>query len=350
MPSAWQIADGEAQDWQSIAAIENLHLVHDIPKPVPGPGEVLLNIKAVALNARDMMVVAHNPVYPAIAIPELVPCGDAAGVIEAVGPDSKWKVGDKVLFNPVAWVDGPVKTFEESDGTGAGSHQGTLREYAVFPDSRLIAAPSHLSFVEMASLAAAAGTASHTLFYNRIPFKKGDIVVAQGTGGVSAFVIQLAAAAGATVIATSSSDEKLSTARSLGATHLINYRKTPDWGAEVLRITNGQGADHVVDVAGAGTIEQSILAAKHGGLVSLIGFLTESKKTDLVAPIIIGAKTIYGVLGMSNVMLEKVVELYNEHQLHPPIAKVFKFQEAKDAFAELTRLSAVGKIVVEVGV
>lgn len=151
------------------------------------------------------------------------------------------------------------------------------------------------------------------------------------------------------MIATSSSDEKLSAARSLGATHLINYKKTPDWGAEVLRLTNGRGADHVVDVAGAGTIEQSILAAKHGGLISLIGFLSESKKTDLIAPIIIGAKTIYGVLGMSNVMLEKVVDLYNEHQLRPPIAKVFKYHEAKDAFAEMTKLSAVGKVVIEVG-
>lgn len=132
MPSAWQIVDAEVQDWQGTEAIENLHLVHDIPKPTPGPGEVLLNIKAVSLNARDMMVVAHNPIYPAIAIPELVACADAAGVIEAVGPDSKWKVGDRVLFNPLKWVDGPVKTFEEAEGAGAGPHQGTLREYAVY--------------------------------------------------------------------------------------------------------------------------------------------------------------------------------------------------------------------------
>lgn len=160
---------------------------------------------------------------------------------------------------------------------------------------------------------------------------------------------QLAAAAGATVIATSSSDEKLEAARALGATHLINYKKTPDWGAEVLRLTNGRGADHVVDIAGAGTIEQSLLATKQNGLVSLIGFLTESKKTDLVVPIIVGAKTVHGILGMSNVMIEKVVQLYNEHQLRPPIAKIYKYHEAKEAFAELTKQSAIGKIIIEVG-
>lgn len=132
MPSAWQIADGEAQDWQATEAIENLRLVHDIPKPTPGSGEVLLNIKAVSLNARDMMVVAHNPIYPAIAIPDLVPCADAAGVIEAVGPGSKWKVGDKVLISPLKWIDGPGPTFEESESFGCGSVHGTLREYGVF--------------------------------------------------------------------------------------------------------------------------------------------------------------------------------------------------------------------------
>lgn len=161
--------------------------------------------------------------------------------------------------------------------------------------------------------------------------------------------MQLAAAAGATVIATSSSDEKLEIARSLGATHFINYKKTPEWGAEVLRITNGRGADHVVDVAGAGTIEQSLQATKQGGMVSVIGFLTESKATDLIVPIILGAKVIHGILGVSNVMLQKLGEVYEEHQLHPPLSKVFKWHEAKDAFAELLNLSGVGKIVIEVG-
>lgn len=137
MPSAWQIADAEPQDWRATEAIQNLRLVHDLPKPTPGSGEALLKIKAVALNARDMMLVAHSSLYPAIAIPDLVPCCDAAGVIEAVGPDSKWKVGDKVLLNPVNWVDGAVVKFDESEAVGSGSHQGTLREYAVFVSVRM---------------------------------------------------------------------------------------------------------------------------------------------------------------------------------------------------------------------
>lgn len=135
MPSAWQIADREPQDWKSTEAVENLQLVHDIPKPTPGTGEVLLNIKAAALNFRDVMIVAHSPAYPVRAIPDLVPCADAAGVIEAVGPGSKWKVGDKVLVNSTNWVDGPVPRYDEGESIGSGDHHGTLREYAVFVSS-----------------------------------------------------------------------------------------------------------------------------------------------------------------------------------------------------------------------
>jgi len=151
------------------------------------------------------------------------------------------------------------------------------------------------------------------------------------------------------VIATSSSDTKLEIARSLGATHLVNYKTTPDWAAEVLRITHGRGADHVVDVAGAGTIEQSLQASKQGGMVSVIGFLTDSKPTDLIVPIILGAKVVRGILGVSNVMLEKLGQLYEEHQLRPPIAKVFKWNEAREAYAALREFEGVGKIVIEVG-
>ena len=132
MPSAWQISPSETLDWRTKDGINNLRLVHDVPKPTPGPNEVLVNIKAAALNARDIMVAAHNPIYPAIAVPNLSPLADGAGIVEAVGSGSKWSVGDRVLINPVKWFDGDVPTFDEAEGGGSGSYEGTLREYGVY--------------------------------------------------------------------------------------------------------------------------------------------------------------------------------------------------------------------------
>jgi NADPH:quinone reductase-like Zn-dependent oxidoreductase len=216
-------------------------------------------------------------------------------------------------------------------------------------DERMVRAPDHLSFEELASLPAAAGTAVNALFYGPLPFRKGMTVLTQGTGGVSACAIQIAAAAGAIVVATSSSDDKLEMARKLGASHLINYRKTPEWSREVLRVTNGKGVDHVLDVAGAGTIEQSLLATKHGGLVSVIGFLSESRSTDLIPPLLFGAKTMRAIFQVRQDMMQKMVDLYSEHKLHPPVAAVYEWEDAKKAFEALNNQSVVGKIVVRIG-
>ncbi|OQV08749.1 Alcohol dehydrogenase GroES-like domain-containing protein [Cladophialophora immunda] len=349
MPSAWQIAPSEPKDWRTTDGIENLRLVQDLPKPRPEPGTALVWIKAAALNARDMMVIAHDPIYPIKTQPYLVPCADGAGVVEEVGLGSTWKPGDRVLLTAMRWIDGDVPTLVESQGLGAGSIQGTLQEYLVVADNRLIRAPAHLTFAEMAALPAAAGTATNALFYGPQPFRPGMTVLTQGTGGVSACAIQIAAAAGATVVATSSSDEKLKTAKALGATHLINYTEHPVWSEEVLRVTDGKGVDHVLDVAGAGTIEQSLLAAKHGGLVSVIGFLSDSQPTDIIPPLLFGAKTMRAIFQVRNDMAQKMARLYEEHQLRPPIAAVYKWEEAKEAFKALNAHSAIGKIVVEVG-
>lgn len=131
MPSAWQIAASEPMEARSKAAIDNLRLVHDIPKPTAGPQSALVNIKAAALNYKEALLVAHSPMYPAIAIPNLSPCSDGAGIVEAVGPDSKWKVGDKVLLTPTKWTEGEPPIFQDAEGPGSGHTEGTLREYAV---------------------------------------------------------------------------------------------------------------------------------------------------------------------------------------------------------------------------
>lgn len=131
MPSAWQIAPSEPKDWRTTEGIQNLHLAHDVPKPTAGPKSALVRIKAVALNARDMMVVARDPIYPIQTAPDLSPCADGAGIVEEVGAGSQWQVGDRVLLTATGWIDGDVPTLVESKGLGAGDIQGTLREYAV---------------------------------------------------------------------------------------------------------------------------------------------------------------------------------------------------------------------------
>ncbi|KAL9063769.1 MAG: hypothetical protein Q9157_008099 [Trypethelium eluteriae] len=159
----------------------------------------------------------------------------------------------------------------------------------------------------------------------------------------------MAAAVGATVIATTSSADKLDLVKKLGAKHAINYRETPDWASEVLRITEGKGVDHVLDVAGSATIEQSLRAARMGALVSVIGLLTESQHADLIPHIIFGAKTVRGVLGSASLeMKEDMVKLIEEHGLHPVIGKVYEFEQALQAFRDLKDQSSVGKLVIKV--
>lgn len=269
----------------------------------------------------------------------------------------------------------------------------------------------------MAALPVAGGTAVNTLLFGPVPLKKGMVVLTQGTGGVSCAVIQvscppcshcsldglplspssflyllypfplnihepntdsslysqIASTLGATVIVTSSSDEKLGIARKLGATHGINYRKNPDWEEEVLRLTNGKGVDHAVEIGGAQSIEQSVRATKQGGLISLVGILSEDRALNLIGPILFGAKTgelhsfssrlrvskkreiadlgwiVRGVLGVNTAMLGKLLEIVQEHQLHPSIAKEFEWKDAKEAFEYSIGWSGVGKILIKVG-
>ena len=186
----------------------------------------------------------------------------------------------------------------------------------------------------------------NALFYGPLQFHKGMYVLTQGTGGVSAAAIQLAAAAGAVVIATSSSAEKLATAKQLGARHLINYREVPNWADEVRRITNGKGVDHVVDVCGPGTLQQSLRACRRGGLVSLIGFLADGPPHNVTLDLVLGAKTLRGVNQVRRDMMEAMAELVQEHEIHPAIGKIHEFEDAKGAFRTLAEQSVVGKIVV----
>jgi NADPH:quinone reductase-like Zn-dependent oxidoreductase len=295
---AWQIHPQSLSHKEyDVNVLTNL-LLKDVQTPQPGPGEVLVRMHAASLNFRDLLVIADSPNYPVRTTAGLVPCSDGAGEVAAVGAGgSQWAIGDKVVLTQAqGWLDGGQEQFNITAALGGGNMQGTLSQYRVVKGEWLVAMPKNLSFEEAASLPTAGGTAVHALFSSGIT-KEGSLdltgktVLVQGTGGVSIFAVQLASAAGARVIATSSTAEKLVMARKLGASEVVNYRSTPEWAEEVLKLTDGKGVDIVVEVGGAGTIQQSLKATRFTGTVAIIGILTPSEKTDLVQDILYGAKT-----------------------------------------------------------
>ncbi|CAI7592449.1 unnamed protein product [Penicillium discolor] len=319
----------------------------DAPIPTPGPNQVLVRVNAISLNHRDHTVLHHT--YPLPTKASLVPCSDGAGTVVSAGPGSFWETrcGEVVILHPNTWLQGDLSNFDVESVLGGGDAHGTLTKYIVLDDVQVLESPTNLTVEEASTLPTAALTAWNALFMGPITCQPGISILTQGTGGVSSFAIQLAAAAGASIIATSSSDEKLKVSKQLGATHLINYHKTPNWSEEVLRITNGRGVDHVVNVAGSSTIEESLLSVRQGGVVSVLGMLSESKKTDLVPMLMMGGKTLRGVLGAgSKEMHEQLVKFIQHHDIHPTIARVFEFDQAVDGFAYMEKHSEVGKIII----
>src|SRR5262249_46162466 len=241
------------------------------PTPTPGPGEVLLKLKAVSLNYRDLLVVKglYNPKMP---LPR-IPVSDGVGAVAATGAGvSRVRTGQRVagLFMP-GWLEGELTDAKGRTALG-GSVDGLLCEYAVLSEQSVVSVPEHLTDEEAATLPCAAVTAWNGLV-RAGNVKPGDTVLVQGTGGVSLFALQFARLAGARVIATSSNDQKLARAKSLGASDGINYRETPEWGESVRQLTGGRGVDHVVEVGGAGTLAQSLRAVRTGGHIALIGVL-----------------------------------------------------------------------------
>jgi NADPH:quinone reductase-like Zn-dependent oxidoreductase len=192
MPQAWEIHPNiTGASWRSSTALANLEL-RDVAKPTVEPGTALVRIRAVALNPRDLMIIARDPVYPTTAVPGLSPCGDGAGVVEEVGEGSVWKVGDRVVLTLNSWMSGwDGAGFDMNSTLGGGDVPGTLRQYAVVKDDHLLRAPANSSFEEAAAIPTAGGTAAHALFFGPMKTERGVVVLTQGTGGVSTFAIQV---------------------------------------------------------------------------------------------------------------------------------------------------------------
>jgi NADPH:quinone reductase-like Zn-dependent oxidoreductase len=313
--------------------------------PLYGDDEILVKMHAASLNYRDVMVVSGT-YNPRMKLPA-IPFSDGAGEVVAVGKNvTKWKVGDKVCSTVIpAWIEGGVSADAAKSAIGAGKFDGVLREYAVFSETAAVSIPEHLSFDEAATLPCAAVTAWHGLVVSG-QIKSGETVLTLGTGGVSIFAIQFAKLLGAKVIATSSSDEKLTKVKNLGADETINYRSTPDWDKAVLELTQGNGVDHVIEVGGVGTLARSVKSVRTGGHIALIGALETAGEFNPI-PVFMKAIRMQGIFVGSRAMFEAMNAKIVESKLRPVIDRTFKFDEAREALNYMQTGSHFGKIVVK---
>lgn len=327
--------------------IDNLTLT-DREEPSPQANEVKVKFHATSLNFRDLMMVkgAYNPRLKR----PLVPFSDGAGeVVETGETVTKFKVGDRVM--PIfmqGWIDGAID-FQKARTALGGDTDGCLREYGTFSEEGLVCIPDHFSFEEAATLPCAAVTAYHALFESG-KMKSDDSILLLGTGGVSIFALQFAAALGTRIFITSSSDEKLERAKNLGATDLINYKKREDWDAAVLELTDKRGVDHVVEVGGAGTISKSLKAVKIGGHIAVIGALSGAEGEG-INPVNVLMKSVrlQGIYVGSRQMFEDLNRMLCQYiHIKPVIDKVFDFGEIKDALRYMENGSHFGKIVVKI--
>jgi NADPH:quinone reductase-like Zn-dependent oxidoreductase len=323
--------------------LESLKIV-ERPVPQPARGQVLVRLRAASLNFRDLLIARGFALLGPSRT--LVPMSDAAGEVIALGQDcNRFSVGDRVagLFMP-SWTAGDITDADMASSLGS-SVDGVLRQYRVYEETGLVRIPSHLSFEQAATLPCAAVTAWNALHGFR-PLLPGHTILTLGTGGVSLFALQFAKAAGARVIITSSSDEKLAKVKALGADFGVNYKTTPEWGAEVRRLTDGRGVDLVVETSGAGTLPQSIAATRRDGSIHLIGVLTAGQLDPvsiLAAGVIVRGLTV-GSGDMFNAM-NRAIEVGG---IEPNIDKIFDFNDAPAAFAHLQAANHLGKIVIRI--
>lgn len=317
----------------------------NLPDPIPTAGQVLVKVQATSLNYRDFLITIGSYLTPAKK--EVVPLSDGAGEVIAIGEGvTQFKVGDRVAANFLQkWESGSLDLKYLNSDLG-GSIDGMLAEKVVLPEKGLVKIPSHLTYEEAATLPCAALTAWNALMEQHAPLQPGSSVLTLGTGGVSVFALQFAKAAGLRVIGTSSSDEKLARLKSLGLDEGINYKTHSSWAEEVRKTTSGRGVDQVIEVAG--TIKQSLLATKFGGLISVIGGLGGLKdETNSIAflrsnvrlqPIFIGSKE----------MFEAMNRAIEYHKIKPVIDEVFPFDKAEEALNKLKSGQHFGKIVISI--
>ena len=326
------------------STLEGLSFVDVDDATVPGAGEITVDLKASSLNYHDYAVV--KGMIPGAE--GRIPMSDGAGVVTAVGEEvTEFGVGDHVVstFFP-DWLDGspPRNAFTRVPGDGI---DGYAREAITAPTHWFTRAPAGFSHAEAATLTCAGLTAWRALFVD-FALKPGNTVLVQGTGGVSIFALQFAKAAGATVIATSSSDEKLERVQALGADHLINYKETQAWGPKALELTGGRGVDCVVEIGGAGTLDQSMLATRVGGHVALIGVLAGVAGPVQAALLFSKNLTVQGLTVGSRKMQQDMVAAIEANGIRPQISDTFALENLADAFRHQENGKHFGKIAIDI--
>ena len=333
-------------------AIDNLQ-PGEAQARAPGPGEVLVRVRASSLNYHDLLVV--NGGIP--TAPGRIPLSDGAGDVVEVGPAAQgytdasmaFAPGDKVIGTFFRhWQDGEL-TPEKAIGIAGDHVDGYACEYATVPVSALTRMPVGLSHAEAATLPCAGLTAWRSLMVDG-PVKPGDVVLVQGSGGVSVFALQFAKTAGAVVIATSSSDEKLERLKALGADHVINYKSQPKWGGAAKALTGGRGVDHVIEVGGADTLSQSITACRMGGHIAMIGVLAGHAGNVSTARIMANQLRIQGVTVGSRVQQLDMIRAIEAQAarggepLRPVVDTSFPLAELSAAFRHQAEGRHFGKI------
>lgn len=322
------------------------HLVQEeADTPRPGPDDVLIRVRACSLNYRDQMI-AMGRYVGGLTTMDIVPLSDGAGEVVAVGDRVKrFRPGDRVAGTFFQnWYDG-LPHRDAGPALGAPPAHGMLADYVVLPERNVVPIARSLSFEEAATLPCAGVTAWHALMEGPRPVRAGGRVLILGTGGVSLLAFQIARAAGAEVIVTSSSDAKLERMKALGARHGINYRSQPEWGQEAARLAGPAGISHVIETGGTGTLGQSMHAVGFNGEISLIGVMTEG-----VTPPPYGlmgkAASLRGIFVGSGAMAERLNAAIDANAIKPIIDRVFPFEETVEAYRYQASSALFGKVVI----
>jgi NADPH:quinone reductase-like Zn-dependent oxidoreductase len=331
--------------WQILSfGVDSLEFV-ERPTPEPGPGEVLVAIRAISFNYRDLLMV-KGLYNPKLRLPR-IPCSDGAGEVTAVGRGvTAWKSGDRVagIFMQ-NWLDGAL-TPAKAKGALGGDIDGMLTDFIVLKETGLVAIPEHLSFEEASTLPCSGVTAWNALSAGNL--KPGATVLIQGTGGVSIFALQLARLRGARVLGISGSHEKLERAYSLGLDAGLNYHDHPDWDRWALDETGGEGVDLVVEVGGMGTLPRSLRAIRMGGVIAQVGVLTGPGEPLPLTSILHKQARIQGIYVGSRKDFEEMNKAIALTILRPA-GENFHWSQARQVLTRMEEASHFGKLVLTVG-
>jgi NADPH:quinone reductase-like Zn-dependent oxidoreductase len=324
--------------------MDNLKL-SERPLPDPGPGQVLVRMKASSLNFRDLLVPERGYGSHTGTLP-LIPLSDGVGEVSAIGPGvRRVAVGDRVCpTNFQRWTGGEPDLERLTQSLG-GPVDGTMAEYMCLSEEGVVKVPAYLTDIEAATLPCAALTAWSALtICGKV--KPGDRVLVQGCGGVALFALAFAKLLGGQVTVISSSEERIARARALGADAAVNYRAVPEWAKATRDITGGRGYDFIFELGGEKTLPQSLRCVRPGGTLAMIGVLTGGAMAASLGLVVTRQVRLQGVTVGHRDGFEAMVRALEQHRIRPVVDRVFAFGELKQAMARLKSGAQFGKVCI----